>query len=69
MKLWKTKCAELMAHENEFAQQSIEMEEFEIQLIEYKLIINEMTEEYKTTIHSMYPRMIEKTRVKNRTNN
>ncbi len=46
MKLWKTKCAELMARENEFAQQSIEMEELEIQLLEYELIINEMTEEY-----------------------
>jgi hypothetical protein len=69
MKLWKTKCAELMARENEFAQQSIKMEELKIQFFEYELIIKEMTEKYKATIHSMYPRMIEKTRVKDRTNN
>ena len=69
MKLWKTKCEELSARENKFAQQSIEMEELEIQLLEYELIIEEMTEEYEATIHSMYPRLIEKMRVKNRTNN
>ena len=45
------------------------MEELEIQLLEYELIIEEMTEEYEATIHSMYLWMIEKTRVKNRTNN
>ena len=69
MKLLKNKCNELTTRENEFAKQSIEMEELEIQLLEYELIIEEMTEEYEATIHSMYPRMIEKTRVKNRTNN
>jgi hypothetical protein len=69
MKLLKNKCKELTAREDEFAKQSIEMEELEIQLLEYELIIEEMTEEYKDTIHSMYPWMIEKTRVKNRTNN
>ncbi len=55
--------------ENEFAQQSIEMDEMELQLLEYKLIIEEMTKDYKATIHSMYPWMMEKVRVKNRTNN
>ena len=76
MKLWKNKCEELSTRENDFAKQSNEMakqsnemEELEIQLLEYELIIEEMTEEYKATIHSMYPRMIEKMRVKNRTNN
>jgi hypothetical protein len=69
MKLWKTKCKELTAREKEFAQQSIKMDDMEVQLLEYELIIEEMTEEYKATIHSMYPRMIEKTRVLNRTNN
>ena len=69
MKLWKNKCEELSTRENEFAKQSNEMEELEIQLLEYELIIEEMTEEYEATIHSMYPWMIEKTRVKNRTNN
>ena len=69
MKFWKNKCEELSTRENEFAKQSNEMEELEIQLLEYELIIEEMTEEYKATIHSMYPRMIEKTRVKNRSNN
>ena len=69
MKLLKNKCKEITAREDKFAKQSIEMEELEIQLLEYELIIEEMTEEYEATIHSMYPRMIEKTRVKNRTNN
>ena len=70
MKLWKNKCEELSTRENEFAKQSNEMakqsteiEELEIQLLEYELIIEEMTEEYEATIHSMYPRMIEKMRV------
>ena len=65
----KNKCKELTAREDEFVKQSIEMEELKIQLLEYKLIIEEMTEEYEATIHSMYPRMIEKMRVKNWTNN
>jgi hypothetical protein len=45
MKLWKNKCEELSTRENEFSKQSIEMEELEIQLLEYELIIEEMTEE------------------------
>ena len=69
MKLLKNKCKELTAREDEFVKQSIKMEELKIQLLEYELIIKEMTEEYKTTICSMYPWMIEKVRVKNRTNN
>jgi hypothetical protein len=69
MKLWKNKCEELSTRENEFSKQSIEMEELEIQLLEYELIIEEMTEEYEATIHSMYPQIIEKTRVKNQLNN
>ena len=55
MKLLKNKCNELTTRENEFAKQSIEMEELEIQLLEYELIIKEMTEEYEATIHSMEP--------------
>ena len=69
IKLWKNKCKELTAHENGFAKQPIEMEELEMQLLEYELIIKEMTKKYEATIHSMYPWMIEKTRVKNQTNN
>ncbi len=65
----KNKYRELTMHENEFAQQSIKMDEIELQLVEYELIIEELTKDYKATIHSMYPRMIEKARVKNRTNN
>ena len=45
MKLWKNKCEELSTRENEFSKQSIEMKELEIQLLEYELIIKEMTEE------------------------
>ena len=69
MKFLKNKCKELTAREDEFVKQSTEMEELVIRLLEYELIIEEMTEEYEATIHSMYPQMIEKTRVKNRTNN
>lgn len=47
MKLWKNKCEELSTRENEFSKQSIEMEELGIQLLEYELIIEEMTEEYE----------------------
>jgi hypothetical protein len=38
------------------------MNEMQAQMLEYKLIIDEMTKVYKATIHSMYPRMIEKMR-------
>ncbi len=69
MKLWKDKCRESTLHENEFTQQSIEMDEMKVQLLEYKLMIEEMTEDYEATIHAMYPGMIEKARVKNQTNN
>ena len=47
MKLLKNKCKELTACEDEFVKQSIKMEELEIQLLEYELIIEEMTEEYE----------------------
>ena len=45
IKLCKTKCAELMAREIEFTEQKIKMKELEVQLLEYELIIEEMTEE------------------------
>jgi hypothetical protein len=38
-------------------------------MLEYELIIEEMTEDYEAIIHSMYTTMIKKMRVKNRTNN
>ncbi len=41
-------------------QQAIKMDDLEVHLLEFELIIEEMTEEYEATIHSMYPRMIEK---------
>jgi hypothetical protein len=56
-------------HEDEFAWQSIKMDEMELQLLEYKLINEEMTKDYEASIHSIYPWMIEKAKVKNRTNN
>ncbi len=65
----KNKCRELTVRENEFAQQSIKMDEMELQLLEYELIIEEMKKGYKATIHSMYPWIKEKARVKNQTKN
>jgi hypothetical protein len=67
VKLWKAKCIELSARENEYAVQSSKIDDMKLQMLEYELIIEEMTEDYEATIHSMYPRMIEKMRVKNRT--
>jgi hypothetical protein len=69
VKLWKAKCIELSARENEYAVQSSKIDDMKLQMLEYELIIEEMTEDYEATIHSMYPRMIEKIKVKNRTNN
>jgi hypothetical protein len=69
MKFWKTKCKELTARENKFALQSLKMNEMQSQMLDYELIIEEMTEDYEATIHAMYPRIIEKMRVKNMTNN
>jgi hypothetical protein len=67
--LWKSKCVELCAHENEYAAQSSKIDDMELQRLEYELIIEETADDYEATIHSLYPRMIEKMRVKNRTSN
>ena len=69
VKLWKAKCIELSARENEYAVQSSKIDDMKLQMLEYELIIEEMTEDYEATIHAMYPRIIEKMRVKNMTNN
>ncbi len=69
VKLWKAKCIELSARENAYAVKSSKIDNMKLQMLEYEFIIEEMTEDYEATIHSMSPRMVEKMRVKNRTNN
>ncbi len=53
MKLWKAKCIELPAHENEYVVQSSKIDDMKLQMLEYELVIEEMTEDYEATIHSM----------------
>jgi hypothetical protein len=58
VKFWKAKCVELSACENEYAVHSSKIDDMKLQMLEFELIIEEMTDDYEATIHSIYPRMI-----------
>jgi hypothetical protein len=68
IKLWKRKCDDLYLLKDAYTKQSGEMVEMQQKIKEYEILTEEMTEDYESTILTMCPRLIEKNRVKNRTN-